>query len=258
MEWNIHIAVSIHSHTVGLVRAKPMDLSCCKHSSSIDPLTYPFWLCIMLQTVNNSSASHYYCIWLEVSIITQWLFKTFESKSRFIMDDDMLRWDLYRIERCLSGIYTARKYFHWAVRVLVLELAIYSCCCSLRKHKVTNSTKPSHSYTRLLQKALNISWKLKVPNVELYGGMPRPSTLVTKRRLQLAGHCFRASGTQYQPASDLVFWQSHERFRVGQGNSLTYNRMLRHDTGLELDELQKVALNRDEWRTLCHRATSHW
>ena len=113
------------------------------------------------------------------------------------------------------------------------------------------------AYTRLLQKALNISWKLKVPNAELYGGMPRPSTLVTKRRLQLAGHCFRASGTQYQPASDLVFWQSHERFRVGQGNSLTYNRMLRHDTGLELDELQKVALNRDEWRTLCHRATSH-
>ena len=111
------------------------------------------------------------------------------------------------------------------------------------------------AYTRLLQKALNISWKLKVSNAELYGGMPRPSTLVTKRRLQLAGHCFRASGTQYQPASDLVFWQSHERFRVGQGNSLTYNRMLRRDTGLELDELQKVALNRDEWRTLCHRST---
>ena len=111
------------------------------------------------------------------------------------------------------------------------------------------------AYTRLLQKALNISWKLRVPNAELYGGMPRPSTLVTKRRLQLAGHCFRASGTQYQPASDLVFWQSHERFRVGQGNSLTYNRMLRRDTGLELDELQKVALNRDEWRTLCHRST---
>ena len=78
------------------------------------------------------------------------------------------------------------------------------------------------AYTRLLQKALNISWKLKVPNVELYGRMPRPSTLVTEQRLQVAGHCFRASGTQYQPASDLVFWQSHERFRVEQGNLQLY------------------------------------
>ena len=108
------------------------------------------------------------------------------------------------------------------------------------------------AYTRLLRKTLNISWRVKVPNAELHGVVPRPSTLVTKRMLQLAGHYFRASGTQYQPASDLVFWQSHERFRVGQGNSLTYNRVLRRDTGLELDELRKVASNRDEWRTRCH------
>ena len=66
---------------------------------------------------------------------------------------------------------------------------------------------------------------------------------------------FRACGTQYQPASDLVFWQSHEKFRTGQGNTLTYIRMLRRDTGLELDEMHKVALNRDGWRDLCHRAT---
>ena len=39
-----------------------------------------------------------------------------------------------------------------------------------------------------------------------------------------------------------MFWQSHERFRVGQGNSLTYNSMLRPDTGLELDELRKLKL----------------
>ena len=30
--------------------------------------------------------------------------------------------------------------------------------------------------------------------------------------------------------------------------------MLRRDTGLELDEMRKVASNRDEWRILCHRA----
>ena len=111
------------------------------------------------------------------------------------------------------------------------------------------------AYTRLLRKVLNISWRLQVPNTELCGRLPRPSTLVTKRRLQLPGHCFRACGTQYQPASDLVFWQSHEKFRTGQGNTLTYIRMLRSDTGLELDEMHKVAMNRDEWRDLCHRAT---
>ena len=36
---------------------------------------------------------------------------------------------------------------------------------------------------------------------------------------------------------------------------LTDNCMLRCDTGPELDKLRKVASNRDEWRTLCHRAT---
>ena len=57
-----------------------------------------------------------------------------------------------------------------------------------------------HIYTWLLCKALNISWKMKVPNSELYRGVPRPSTLVT-RRLQFAGHYFRAGGTQYQPGT---------------------------------------------------------
>ena len=56
-----------------------------------------------------------------------------------------------------------------------------------------------HIYTWLLCKALNISWKMKVPNSELYGGVPRPSTLVTRRRLQFACHYFRAGVTQYQP-----------------------------------------------------------
>ena len=56
-EWNFHTATLLYSHTVGFVTAITMDLSCCKHSSCIDPLTYTFWICTMLQTVNNSSAS---------------------------------------------------------------------------------------------------------------------------------------------------------------------------------------------------------
>ena len=74
-------------------------------------------------------------------------------------------------------------------------------------------------------------------------------TLDYRRRLSTS------AGSKRSPTLDLWNATAAEKFRTGQGNTLTYTHMLRHDTGLELDELRRVALNRDEWRNLCHRAT---
>ena len=46
-------------------------------------------------------------------------------------------------------------------------------------------------YTRLLRMALNVSWKQRLTNVELYGRLPKVSSKITERRLKLAGHIHR-------------------------------------------------------------------
>ena len=39
--------------------------------------------------------------------------------------------------------------------------------------------------------AINISWKDKFTNIQLYKGMPKISEVIKQRRLRLAGHCIR-------------------------------------------------------------------
>jgi len=56
-------------------------------------------------------------------------------------------------------------------------------------------------YTRMLRKALSISWRKHVTNVLLYGDLPKFSTKIRTRRLKLAGHC--ASHPE-EAASNLV------------------------------------------------------
>ena len=43
-------------------------------------------------------------------------------------------------------------------------------------------------YTRMLQMALNISWKRCMTNEELYGDLPRVSSKIGIRRMKLSGH----------------------------------------------------------------------
>ena len=47
------------------------------------------------------------------------------------------------------------------------------------------------SYTQMLRMAFNVSWKDRLTNEELYGGLPKISVKVASRRMKLAGHCIR-------------------------------------------------------------------
>jgi len=62
-------------------------------------------------------------------------------------------------------------------------------------------------YTRMLRKALNISWRKLVTNKLLYGALPKISTKIGTRRLKLAGHCARHPE---EAASNLVLWVPEE------------------------------------------------
>ena len=48
------------------------------------------------------------------------------------------------------------------------------------------------TYTRLLMRAQNLSWKRHPSVSDIYGHLPRVSALVRSRRVQFAGHCYRA------------------------------------------------------------------
>ena len=57
------------------------------------------------------------------------------------------------------------------------------------------------TYTRLLMRVQNISWREHKTKAEIYGDIPPISTIVARRRTRFAGHCFRAKD---QLISDVI------------------------------------------------------
>ena len=47
------------------------------------------------------------------------------------------------------------------------------------------------TYTRMLRKALNISWQEHSTNKNVYGKLPLVSSKIKSRRMRMAGHCIR-------------------------------------------------------------------
>ena len=108
--------------------------------------------------------------------------------------------------------------------------------------------------TSLLRRALNVSWKQHMTNVELYGEFPPVSEKTAMHRLKLAGHCVRHNA---EMASDLVLWEpTHCRPSRGR-KQLTYIDTLRKDTGLQdTKDIRNVILDRNSWREVVKNARS--
>ena len=106
-------------------------------------------------------------------------------------------------------------------------------------------------YTRLLRKALNVSWKDHVTNRDLYGEMPKITEKIRVRRLKLAGHCGRHPE---EVASNLVLWEPDRSTRDRGRPRNTYLDTLKKDTGLGLEELRTCMQDREQWQTIIARA----
>ena len=107
-------------------------------------------------------------------------------------------------------------------------------------------TKIDGLYTKLLRRALNISWRDHVPNQELYGDIPKLSSTIRQRRMRFAGHCFRASN---QPINKLLFWTPTEGKRGRGAGIKTFHKMLKEDTNLtSTQEIQGLMADRLLWR----------
>ena len=100
-------------------------------------------------------------------------------------------------------------------------------------------------YTRLLMKAKNISWKKHPTLQQIYGDLPRITTVLAKRRARFAGHCMRASD---QSISSILPW------RVQQANRgrrpLTFLDTVARDAGLDLGDIRNAMLDRAVWRDI--------
>ena len=101
-------------------------------------------------------------------------------------------------------------------------------------------------YTRMLRAALNISWRLHMPNEELYGELPRVSNKVAAKRMDLAGHCYCHPKLA---SNKLILWEpTHGQTQRGR-QKMTYVQVLRRDAGVEIaGKLAVCMCNRDDWR----------
>ena len=103
-------------------------------------------------------------------------------------------------------------------------------------------------YTRMLRMAMNVTWRDKIRNEELYGNLAKVTDKIKERRLKLAGHCVRHNELE---ANDLVLWEPTQG-RASRGNQkTTYVDMLRRDTGLQsTEELRTLMWDRCEWQAM--------
>ena len=101
------------------------------------------------------------------------------------------------------------------------------------------------TYTRLLMRVQNISWKTHPTKAMIYKNIPPISRLVQARRVLFAGHCYRA---EHEIIPNLLLWKPNSRNK--RGRKLTYPDVISRDVGLNQEDLQSAMLDREVWRGL--------
>ena len=106
------------------------------------------------------------------------------------------------------------------------------------------------TYTRLLMRVQHLSWKNHPTKQLIYGKIPPVSTIVKSRRVQFAGHCFRAEN---EIISTLLLWKPS---RSNRGRRLSYPDVISRDTGIQKQDLCNAMMDRDFWRDLVNSIVS--
>ena len=147
----------------------------------------------------------------------------------------------------LKKFWTSRMHRNTKVRLFlsaIEPILLYGCETWTMTKAVTKSI--DGCYTRMLRMVQNISWSQHMTNTELYHTLPKLSTKIRQRRMNLAGHCVRHIEEE---ASNLVLWQP-DRGTASRGRrTATFIDTLLDDTNLQSsEEVATVMKNRDAWR----------
>ena len=100
------------------------------------------------------------------------------------------------------------------------------------------------TYTNMLRRVKNISWRDHATLNRIYGKLPRVSAKLTQRRVQFAGHCYRAED---EIISSLLFWKPSAPNR---SNRLTYPDVIARDTGIQVQDLPVAMAHRSVWKSV--------
>ena len=94
------------------------------------------------------------------------------------------------------------------------------------------------TYTRLLIRVQNISWRSHPTKAQIYGDLPTISSIVTARRV-----CLRADN---ELISSLLLWTPNGARR---SRKLSYPDVIARDVGIDKRDLDSAMRDRDFWRT---------
>ena len=128
-------------------------------------------------------------------------------------------------------------------KTLIVPILLYGCetwTLSKRMEKRLDGV-----YTRLLMRVKNLSWKHHPTKQVIYGDLPPVSSIVRSKRVQFAGHCFRATT---EIISSLVIWKPKPVGR--RSRKLSFVDTLKRDTNLNEQDLQTAMLDRECWRKI--------
>ena len=100
------------------------------------------------------------------------------------------------------------------------------------------------TYTNLLRRVKNLSWKSHPTLAEIYGDLDRLSCVLRQRRLEYAGHCERADK---EVISSLLLWKPSGKVY---SRKLTYVDTLIRDTGIPLENLNQAMVDREVWKRI--------
>ena len=89
------------------------------------------------------------------------------------------------------------------------------------------------TYTRLLRRAQNISWKSHPSISQIYNKLPRVSSRVKHRRVQFAGHRFRADA---EIIYSLLLWRPS--YGKSRGRKLSFPDVISRDMGISTEDLR--------------------
>ena len=98
--------------------------------------------------------------------------------------------------------------------------------------------KYTRTYTRLLMRVQNISWKSHPTKKHIYGDLPSIPTILKARRVQFAGHFFRAEN---EIIFSLLLWNTNET----SSRKLRYPDVIARDIGIDINDLGTVMLDRE-------------
>ena len=107
------------------------------------------------------------------------------------------------------------------------------------------------TYTRLLMRAQHISWGRHASVSDIYGNLLHVSALVRSRRVQFAGHCFRAKS---ETISSLLLWKP--RSDKARGRKLSFPEVISRDTSIRTEDLGTAMLDRNVWRGIVGSMTA--